>query len=155
MRTTIITSGFFNPLHVGHLDYLEAAARLGDRLIVIVNNDRQVALKKRTPFLSQEDRLRMVHALKCVDGVTLSVDEDGSVCKTLRNIVLHGDYGPGLLRHKTTAGGRMIFANGGDRTAENVPEAALCEELDVEMVYNVGGRKVASSSEMLKKVAGG
>ena len=155
MRVTVIASGYWNPLHVGHLDYLEAAAKLGDKLVVIVNNDKQVVLKNSTRFLNQADRLRIVRALKCVDDVTLSVDEDGSVCKTLRNVVLHGDYGLSFIHHKMTNGGRFVFANGGDRTLENVPEAAVCKELGIEMVYGVGGRKVASSSDMLEKVACG
>ena len=152
---TVIASGYFNPLHVGHLDYLQAAKRLGERLVVIVNNDKQVALKKGSPFLDQNDRLRIVRALKCVNMAVLSCDEDGTVCKTLRDVVLHGHRSLGLTGGRSLIGSSVVFTNGGDRTSENVPEAAVCKELGVEMVYGVGGRKVASSSEMLEKVGRG
>lgn len=97
----IIASGYFNPLHVGHLEYLQLARKLGDKLIVIVNNDEQVKLKGSIPFMSQEDRLKIIKALKCVNEVFLSVDKDASVCQSIET----------LARTRSA----KIFAKGGDR----------------------------------------
>ena len=142
---TVIVSGYFNPCHVGHLDYLEAARKLGDRLIVIVNNDEQVRLKGRVEFMPEVDRVRLIDALKCVDGAFLSCDVDGSVCASIERIVL---LTQGANYDVDT---QFVFANGGDQTAETIPETDICERLGVEMVFGVGGDKVASSSELIKR----
>ena len=98
-------SGYFNPLHVGHLEMIEKAKKLGDKLVVIINNDRQVALKGSVPFMSEKDRTTIIKALRAVDQVMLSVDTDKTVIKSLAKL-------------KPT-----IFANGGDRHSINdVPE---------------------------------
>jgi len=142
---TVIVSGYFNPCHVGHLDYLEAARKLGDRLIVIVNNDEQVRLKGRIEFMPEVDRVRLVDALKCVDIAILSCDVDSSVCTSIERIVL---LTQGANYDVDT---QFVFANGGDQTAETIPESAVCERLGVEMVFGVGGGKVASSSELIER----
>jgi rfaE bifunctional protein nucleotidyltransferase chain/domain len=126
----VCASGYFNPLHVGHLEYLEKAKALGDWLIVIVNSDKQVLLKGSKPFMNQADRVEIIKALECVDQVVLSIDEDKTVCKTLRNL------------------SPDIFAKGGDRTVDNIPEKAVCEELGIKMVFGLGD-KIRSSSELL------
>ena len=120
----VAISGYFNPLHAGHLDYIEAAKKLGDKLVVIINNDKQVVIKGSKPFMKEEDRIRLVNALREVDEAVLSVDEDATVCKSLE-----------LVKPD-------IFANGGDRTKENVPENDICKELGIKQVFNVGGKKV-------------
>ena len=79
MDRIVVVSGYFNPIHVGHLDYLEEAKKLGEVLIVIVNNDHQVKIKGSTPFMSLEDRLRIVNALDCVSQAIPSLDQDPSV----------------------------------------------------------------------------
>ena len=139
----VIVSGYFNPLHTGHLDYLEGARELGDYLVVIVNNDYQVKIKGSTPFMPLEDRLRIVDALSCVGRVVTSIDDDGSVVKTLR--ALHESYS----REWDVYG--ITFANGGDRKLDNIPEYSLCEELDIRMVFNAGGEKTESSSDIIKQ----
>ena len=126
--TTVAVSGYFDPLHVGHLEMLEMAKSLGDKLIVIVNNDEQAKLKKGESFMHQDDRLRIVRALGCVDEAFLSIDTDRTVCKSLRLCVPH------------------VFANGGDRTEDEVPEAKICKELSIEMVDGLG-KKIRSSSD--------
>ena len=126
--TTVAVSGYFDPLHVGHLEMLEMAKSLGDKLIVIVNNDEQAKLKKGESFMHQDDRLRIVRSLGCVDEAFLSIDTDRTVCKSLRLCVPH------------------IFANGGDRTEDEVPEAKICKELSIEMVDGLG-KKIRSSSD--------
>lgn len=128
----IVASGYFDPIHSGHLQYLEAAAKLGDRLIVIVNNDAQAILKKGRPFMLAEERREIVAALRCVSEAVISFDKDSTVRKTLEDI--YPD----------------VFAKGGDSTLENVPEKEICERLGIELVMGVGGGKIQSSSELLK-----
>ena len=131
----VIASGYFNPLHVGHLEYLELAKKLGDKLIVIINNDEQVKIKGSTPFMSQEDRLRIVKGLKCVDEVFTSIDEDASVCKSIE--------------HLAKTKGTNIFAKGGDRNTGNIPEKEICDRLGIKIIDGLGA-KIRASSELIK-----
>ena len=124
----VAVSGYFDPLHVGHIEYLEMAKSLGDKLIVILNNDNQAALKKGKSFMNEEDRLTIVASLKCVDNVFLSIDQDRNVCKSLS--FLKPD----------------IFANGGDRANKEIPEAKVCDELGIALVDWLG-TKIRSSSD--------
>jgi len=131
----VCISGYFNPLHVGHLAYIKAAKALGDYLIVIVNNDEQVALKKSTPFMNQADRVEIIKALRDVDEVVLSVDKDRSVAETLR-----------LVRPN-------MFCNGGDViNYEDVDakEVEICREINCEILLGVGGTEKIESSSRLK-----
>ena len=129
--TTVAASGYFDPIHVGHIEYLEKSKALGDKLIVIVNNDNQTCMKKGKPFMSAEDRLKIVKSLKCVDDAFISIDTDSSVCKSLK------------------ACNPDIFANGGDRKEEEIPEAKICNELNIEMRDGLG-EKIRSSSDLIK-----
>ena len=110
---TVVVSGYFDPVHVGHLEYLKLAKDLGDKLIVIVNNNKQCVLKKGKPFMDESDRLEIVKSLKMVDDVFLSIDKDKSVCKSLE--ILKPD----------------IFANGGDRNTNEVPESIICKKYNI------------------------
>jgi D-beta-D-heptose 7-phosphate kinase/D-beta-D-heptose 1-phosphate adenosyltransferase len=140
-KKIVIVSGYFNPVHVGHISLLERAKELGDELQVIVNNDKQVKLKGSVPFMSESDRCRIIHSMRFVDCASISCDEDKSVCDSLR--ILHLLYGKDY---------EMIFANGGDRkNAKDIPEAKLCKELGIKMVFNVGGKKIQSSSKLISK----
>ena len=125
----VATSGYFDPLHVGHLECLELAAELGDKLIVIVNSDLQAKLKKGDSFMNQKDRMKIVSALKCVDEVFLSIDKDKSQCESLRSIKPD------------------VFAKGGDRTSGEIPESKVCSELGIEIIDGLGA-KIRSSSNM-------
>ena len=140
MRVVVI-SGFFNPLHIGHIDYISAARNLGDCLIVIVNSDDQVKIKGSVPFMNQDDRLRIIRNIKGVDRAVIAIDEDGSVCKTIREEFKRLQNDPFFEE--------MVFANGGDRKEGGVPEDVLEEELGVRMIYNAGGDKVQSSSNLV------
>ena len=140
----VVVSGYFNPLHCGHLDYLEDAAKYGDRLIVIVNSDDQVKIKGSRPFMNQEDRARIVSAIGCVDEVFLSLDIDETVVKSLQGIYE-------IYRNRYFFE-NMVFANGGDRNKENSPEEEYCAEEGIKTVYNVGGKKAQSSSELLSNI---
>ena len=125
----VATSGYFDPLHVGHLECLELAKELGDKLIVIVNSDHQARLKKGKPFIKEADRLKIVAALKCVDEVFLSIDKDKTQCKSLEKIKPH------------------IFAKGGDRTSDEIPESKVCKQYNIQIIDGLGA-KIRSSSDM-------
>lgn len=141
----VIVSGFFNPLHGGHLDLIEAAAELGDKLIVVVNNDVQQVLKKDKIILDENNRLRLIRSLKSVDDVVLSIDQDPSQVETLELIA------------KQYPNDELIFGNGGDRHSENAipgPEAAICHKYNIEMVFGVGGTEKADSSTRINQALG-
>lgn len=140
----VVVSGYFNPIHSGHLDYLEAASNLGDHLVVIVNNDFQVTLKGSTPFMDCDERLRIVSSLACVNRAVKSIDSDGSVVQTLK--MLLDSYSLDYFFHS------MTFANGGDRHPNQTPEEIFCDANNIATVYDVGGGKTQSSSEFLRKV---
>lgn len=133
-KTIVAVSGYFNPLHVGHLEMMEKAKKMGDSLVVIVNNDHQVKLKGSVPFLNQADRVKIIKAIKWVDKVFLSIDKDTSVCKSLLKVKPH------------------IFANGGDRHQGNIPEVDVCRRLKARMVDGLGG-KIRSSSTLIAQAA--
>ena len=125
----VAVSGYFDPIHIGHLDYLELAKKLGDKLVVIVNNNHQCKLKKGKPFMDELDRMRIVESLGIVDEVFLSIDSDRSVCKSLEEIKPD------------------IFANGGDRATSEIPESVVCKKYNIEMVDGLG-HKIRSSSSL-------
>lgn len=127
----VIVSGFFNPLHGGHLDMIESAASMGDYLIVIVNNDEQQLLKKGKIILDERNRLRLIGALRAVDEVILAVDTDPPVTKTLIEIAVKYSED------------QLIFANGGDRDGPRaIPETSICKELGIKTVFGVGSQDI-------------
>ena len=125
----VAVSGYFDPIHVGHLEYLKLAKELGDKLVVIVNNNHQCILKKGKPFMDEADRVEIVKALGIVDEVFLSIDQDKSVCASLERIKPN------------------IFANGGDRHTGEVPETVVCKTNNIKIVDGLGG-KIRSSSDL-------
>lgn len=132
-KVIVAASGYFNPLHIGHIRYLKGAKKLGTKLVVIINTDRQAGLKGSFPFMREKERAEIISSLKFVDDVILAIDEDKTVCKTLE-----------LIKPD-------IFAKGGDRTLENIPERKVCRKLGIKMVFGVGGGKVQSSSWLINK----
>ena len=136
----VIVSGYFDPLHIGHLEYFELSKKLGDKLVVIVNNNEQCKFKKGEYFMTEKDRLEIVFALGIVDEVLISSDTDGSVCKSLEMVV---DF------HTDEFGTQydFIFCNGGDRHLEEIPETEVCEKLGIQMVDGLGD-KIRSSSDL-------
>lgn len=139
----VIESGFFNPLHGGHLDMIEAGAKLGDKLIVIVNNDKQQIAKKGKIILSEDNRLRLIDALRDVDEAFIAIDEDGSVIASLEKIALQ------------YPNDELVFANGGDRDSEKaIPEGDVCRKYNIEMVFGVGGTEKADSSTRINQAMG-
>ncbi len=136
---TVVVSGGFDPVHIGHVRMFNEARALGDRLVVILNNDNWLTAKKGFVFMPEAERKEVIEAFRAVDEVLLTKHEVGttdmSICKALEE--LRPD----------------IFANGGDRKLENIPEVATCEAIECEMVFNVGrGGKVQSSSDLAKKI---
>jgi D-beta-D-heptose 7-phosphate kinase/D-beta-D-heptose 1-phosphate adenosyltransferase len=125
----VVVSGYFDPIHVGHLELMEKAKSLGDKLIVILNNDKQVFMKRsKEPFMDENDRKKLIESIKHVDEAFISIDDDKSVCASLRAIKPD------------------IFANGGDRHQGEVPETSVCRELGIDMVDGQG-EKIASSRD--------
>ena len=142
-KTLVIVSGYFSPLHCGHLDYLEAGASLGDRLIVIVNNDLQQKKKKGKVILPQQDRLRIVKALSIVDEACVAIDDDSSVKKTIESIALKNEQF------------NLMFANGGDRNQpSDIPEVDVCKEHEVQLIFGVGGSTKRDSSTRINTELG-
>ncbi|OGG80052.1 hypothetical protein A3A39_03095 [Candidatus Kaiserbacteria bacterium RIFCSPLOWO2_01_FULL_54_13] len=134
---SVAVSGGFDPLHIGHARLFRAARKLGDKLVVILNNDNWLRAKKGFVFMPQKERAELIRTLPFVDTVVLTKhrrdDPDRSVCRVLEKIR------------------PAIFANGGDRFAKNTPEVALCKRLGIKMIFNVGrGGKVQSSSWMIE-----
>jgi cytidyltransferase-like protein len=140
-KKTVAVSGGFDPIHIGHVRLLKSARSLGDRLVVFLNNDNWLRAKKGFAFMPEDERAEIIREFSFVDEVVVTThaenDKDRSVCRDLKR--LHPD----------------IFANGGDRSTEaDIPEAAICKQLGIEMVFNVGhGGKVSSSSDLAKKAA--
>ena len=139
MKTAVIVSGYFNPIHKGHLEYFNNSRALADELFVIVNNDAQRALKGSKEFQNQEERMIIVSNIKAVDKAILSVDEDRTVCATLKKIAQEygGEY-------------KLSFANGGDQNNDTIPERPVCEEMGISLIDGLGD-KIQSSSWLLKK----
>ena len=136
-KKAIIVSGYFNPLHKGHLEYFNKAKALCDELFVIVNSDFQRELKGTKPFQSEEERLLIVRNIKAVDKVILSIDQDRTVCESIR-----------LLANQYGADYDLSFANGGDQNNDTIPEIPICKELGVALIDGLGD-KIQSSSWIL------
>lgn len=141
--TLVIVSGYFSPLHCGHLDMIEAGAEQGDSLAVIVNNNVQQVLKKGKLILDEQDRLRVVQALRHVDEAIVAVDSDETVSASLEQLARkYTDY-------------HIVYGNGGDRNSDSVvPEAEICERLGIEMVFAMGGSEKHDSSSRINQELG-
>ena len=135
----MIVSGYFNPIHKGHIEYFNNAKRLADELFVIVNNDHQRALKGSKQFQKEEERIIIVSNIKSVDYCMLSIDEDKTVCKTIEKIAL--EFG---------ATRALSFANGGDQNNNTIPERPICDQMGITLVDGLGD-KIQSTSWLLKK----
>jgi cytidyltransferase-like protein len=136
-QVVVAVSGGFDPIHIGHVRMFERARALGDRLVVILNNDNWLRAKKQAIFMPAEERREVIAGLRSVDEVIITKHganpSDMSVCVELTEI--RPD----------------IFANGGDRKLDNIPEVAICEEIGCTMIFNIGdGGKMQSSSWLLK-----
>lgn len=139
-KRTVAVSGGFDPVHIGHIRMFEEARALGDELVVILNNDNWLMAKKGFVFMKEAERAEVLQSLDCVDRVVVTKhapnDPDRSVCVALKETKPD------------------IFANGGDRKSEeDIPEAAICRDLDIDMIFNIGGGgKIQSSSWLTKNL---
>jgi D-beta-D-heptose 7-phosphate kinase/D-beta-D-heptose 1-phosphate adenosyltransferase len=135
----IIVSGYFNPIHKGHIEYFNFAKALADVLFVIVNNDAQRALKGSKEFQQETERVFIVSNIKSVDHCILSIDKDRTVCKTIEKIAVDfgSEYG-------------LSFANGGDQNNDTCSERSICDKMKITLVDGLGD-KIQSSSWLLKK----
>ena len=137
MTKVVAVSGGVDPVHIGHIRLIKEAKALGDKLVVILNNDNWLKQKKGFVFMKEDERKAVLEAIRDVDEVVITEHpenpKDMSVCAELEK--LRPD----------------VFANGGDRWADNVPERQLCIKLGIKMVDNVGGSKAQSSSELVKQ----
>tara|TARA_B110000483_G_scaffold241716_1_gene325458 strand:+ start:1892 stop:2317 length:426 start_codon:yes stop_codon:yes gene_type:complete len=138
-QKAIIVSGYFNPLHKGHIEYINNAKSLADTLFAIVNNDHQRALKGSNEFQEESERLFIVSNLKSVDYALLSIDSDRTVCATITKIA--ETYGETY---------SLAFANGGDQDNKSIPEIPVCKKLGITLIDGLGN-KIQSSSSLLKK----
>jgi cytidyltransferase-like protein len=138
MQKIIVVSGYFNPIHKGHLEYFIKAKAQGDLLFVIVNSDHQRVLKGSKEFQNEDERLFIVQHIKEVDQAFLSIDLDRTVCETLK--FLHRKFGNTYC---------LAFANGGDQTNQSIPETPICQALGIELIDGLGD-KIQSSSWLLK-----
>ena len=129
--TRVCVSGYFDPLHVGHIEYMEKAKTMGETLIVIVNNDEQARLKKGKAFMPCDERVRIIRSLRIVDEVYMSIDADRTVRESLA-----------LIRPD-------VFCNGGDQTNQSIPEVSICKELGINLVDGLGD-KIQSSSWLVE-----
>ena len=134
MNKLVCVSGYFDPLHIGHIEYFKKSKEIGDELVVIVNNDHQAKLKKGKSFMPEDERVKVVSEIKCVDKVVLSIDTDRTVCKTLEMMEPKPDF----------------FCNGGDQNNNTIPETDICLKRGIELRDGFG-EKIQSSSWLIKK----
>ena len=135
----IIVSGYFNPIHKGHIEYFQNAKVNGDKLFVIVNSDFQRALKGSKEFQDENERVFIVENLRLVDKCFLSIDKDRTVVESIK--MIFNEFGNEY---------ELAFANGGDQNNDTIPERPICEELGIELIDGLGG-KIQSSSWLLNK----
>jgi cytidyltransferase-like protein len=133
MEKIVCVSGYFDPVHVGHLEYFKESKKIGSKLMVIVNNDEQAILKKGKAFMPVDERIKIIKEFRCVDFVVKSIDTDRTVCKTLETLQPKPDY----------------FCNGGDQNNNTIPETEICNKNGIELRDGFGD-KIQSSSWLIK-----
>ena len=142
MKKAIIVSGYFNPIHKGHLELFAKAKAQADELWVIVNSDLQRELKGSKEFQLEDERLLIVSNIKMVDHAIISIDKDRTVCESIRALNVKA-----ITKDPKY---QIAFANGGDQNNNSIPEAGICRELGVSLIEGLGD-KIQSSSWLLKK----
>ncbi len=140
-KILVIASGYFNPIHKGHIEYLNRSKAIGDFLFVIVNNDYQRLMKGSKEFMNEDERLLVVRNMKAVDEAMISIDENSKLVEKSIEFI-YNQMGSKF--------DRIIFSNGGDQTANTIGEKEICEKLGIELVFELGD-KIQSSSWLLKK----
>lgn len=133
MEKIVCVSGYFDPVHVGHIEYFQKSKKIGTKLMVIVNNDEQAILKKGKSFMHLDERVKIIKEFRCVDMVVTSIDTDRTVCKTLETVEPKPYY----------------FCNGGDQNNNTIPETDVCNKRGIELRDGFGD-KIQSSSWLIK-----
>ena len=128
-ETIACVSGYFDPIHIGHIEYFKLSKNVADKLMVIVNNDDQAILKKGKAFMPADERIKIIQELKCVDYVVKSIDLDRTVCQTLASVSPRPTF----------------FCNGGDQNNNSIPESAICEKLGIVLLDGFGNKSQSSS----------
>jgi D-beta-D-heptose 7-phosphate kinase/D-beta-D-heptose 1-phosphate adenosyltransferase len=134
MKKVVLVTGGFDPLHSGHIEYFKAARELGDKLVVGVNSDAWLERKKGRSFMPMDERTTIIQSLRMVDHAILFNDDDNSAIEAIKNVQM------------MYPNAEIIFANGGDRTASNIPEMVMS---DVIFKFGVGGNTKANSSSWI------
>ena len=155
IKNVIIVSGGFDPVHKGHIRMFREAANFGANVIVGLNSDEWLTRKKGKPFMKFEERKEILEGFRYVNQVLTIDDTDDTASDLIRRV--HSLYDGEEHEHNYSDLGHMgmtdyykiYFANGGDRTSKNVPEMKVCKELDVTMLWGVGGGKIQSSSWLI------
>lgn len=138
-QKAIIVSGYFNPIHKGHIEYFQNSKDNGDKLFVIVNSDFQRTLKGSKDFQDENERVFIVENLRLVDKCFLSIDKDRTVVESIK--MIFNEFGNEY---------QLAFANGGDQNNETIPERSICEQLGIDLIDGLG-LKIQSSSWLLNK----
>ena len=140
IKTLVIASGYFNPIHKGHIEYLNRSKSIGDFLFVIVNNDYQRLMKGSKEFMNEDERLLVVSNIKSVDEAMISIDENSKLVEASIEFI-YNQIGSKF--------DKIIFSNGGDQTSHTIGERDICEKLGIELVFGLGD-KIQSSSWLIK-----
>jgi cytidyltransferase-like protein len=140
INTLVIASGYFNPIHKGHIEYLNRSKSIGDFLFVIVNNDYQRLMKGSKEFMNEDERLLVVSNIKSVDEAMISIDENSKLVEASIEFI-YNQIGSKF--------DKIIFSNGGDQTSHTIGERDICEKLGIELVFGLGD-KIQSSSWLIK-----
>jgi len=157
-KTIVILSGGFDPVHIGHVRMFREAAYLGHHIIVGLNSDEWLTRKKGKPFMEFEERKEVLESIKYINQVLPFNDDDDTACDLIQKVYDHYWNNSEFWEFEgadVDASGFMeyydlVFANGGDRGKDNVPEVPLCKELGIEMIWGIGGGKIQSSSDLIK-----
>ena len=139
-KTFVIASGYFNPIHKGHIEYLNRSKAIGDFLFVIVNNDYQRLMKGSKEFMNEDERLLVVSNIKSVDEGMVSIDENSRLVEKSIEFIYN---------QMSSKFDKIIFTNGGDQTCHTIGEKEICEKLGIELVFGLGD-KIQSSSWLIK-----
>ena len=142
MNKIIILSGGFDPIHIGHVRMFRAAKEMQSKVIVGVNSDEWLSRKKGQPFMKESERIEILNSSKYIDSVINFDDSDDTACNLIKKVIE-------LYKNDNV---KIFFGNGGDRTAETTPEIKYCKDNNIEMLWNLGGGKIQSSSDLIEQI---
>ena len=139
MNKIIILSGGFDPVHIGHIRMFKAAKEMWGTVIVGVNSDLWLSRKKGKPFMLESERIEILKSIKYIDSTLSFNDSDDSACDLIQKVI--------QIYNKDDV--EIFFGNGGDRTSETTPEIEFCNKNNIKMLWDIGGGKIQSSSDLI------